>query len=373
MDCGELAEHLIAVDTSTADGVERGVDMIGQWLRDRGVSVEEHRVRNGLPSLIARRGVGPTRVALCGHADVVPGEPMQFRPRRAGNRLVGRGAYDMKAALAAMMIATVEMPEHADVQAILVVVPDEERTDLVRSGDLSPENSTHTLVARGLLEADIAILGEPTDLHVGIEAKGVLMLRVQLSGRGAHGSTPWEGDNAILKAHEAFRTIQGLPFAQHSSETFSSPSVNLARIQGGDVLNRVPDQCWIDVDIRYLPGQDPTEIVTQIHRATGAAARILLHQEPVGVAAAHRLVAPLIDVARSVEPEAAGVGRHGASDAVAFTRHGIPAVEFGPTGAGHHGPEEYVDLAGLQAYEAALANFLRTAGARSDDADGPTS
>ena len=115
---------------------------------------------------------------------------------------------------------------------------------------------------------DFAITGEPTDLHVGVQAKGVLAGRLEVRGKAAHGSTPWLGDNAVLKAVDVFRRIESLPFSRESSELFDRPSINLGRITGGDALNKVPDLCTMDLDIRYLPGQDPGDILEQI-RAIG--------------------------------------------------------------------------------------------------------
>ena len=123
----------------------------------------------------------------------------------------------------------------------------------------SEDRGSDFLVDRGLT-GEFAITGEPTDLHIGVAAKGVLALKVTVAGRAAHGSTPWLGDNAILRAIEMFRGLESLPFARESSEHFDRPSINLGRIQGGDALNRVPDRCTMDVDIRYLPNQDPIEI-----------------------------------------------------------------------------------------------------------------
>src|SRR5213079_592506 len=111
---------------------------------------------------------------------------------------------------------------------------------------------------------DFAITGEPTDLQIGVQAKGVLLLRLDVRGRSAHGSTPWLGDNAVLKAMDVFRAIESMPFARESSELFDRPSINLGRVFGGDVPNKVPDHCVIDVDIRFLPGQDADEILHEV-------------------------------------------------------------------------------------------------------------
>src|SRR3954464_5470847 len=143
------------------------------------------------------------------------------------------------------------------VRVKFVSAPDEEAEDVER-------RSTDELIREGLLNGDFAITGEPTDLHIGVQAKGVCAVRVEVRGTSAHGSTPWEGDNAILKAYDVFRRIETLPFSRMSSDLFDRPSINLARIMGGDAFNKVPDSCGMDVDIRFLPNQDAGEILAQI-------------------------------------------------------------------------------------------------------------
>src|SRR5204862_6849428 len=104
-------------------------------------------------------------------------------------------------------------------------------------------------VSQGFV-GDFAITGEPTDLHIGVAAKGVFAMRIVVEGRAAHGATPWLGENAVLRAIEVFHEIEALPYARQRSELFDRPSINLARILGGDALNKVQDTCVIDVDVR---------------------------------------------------------------------------------------------------------------------------
>src|SRR3954467_4460656 len=155
-----------------------------------------------------------------------------------------------------MMCAARDLSTQSAVRVHFVCVSDEE-------SDEAEARGSDYLVEKGYT-GDFAITGEPTDLHIGIQAKGVLALRLEVSGTAAHGSTPWLGDNAILKAHDAFRRIETRPFSRESSDLFDRPSINLARIVGGDAFNKVPDRCTIDVDIRFLPTQDPGEILAQI-------------------------------------------------------------------------------------------------------------
>ncbi len=347
-----LAQRLIGYETSEPEAISEAAGFVRGWLEARGIEVSGDEVR-GLPVVMAE--VGPAEaptVVLHGHIDVVPGRPGQFDPRIEGDRLYGRGAYDMKGAVAAMMVVAASMRDQDRVRVRLGLVGDEE------SEEESERGSDH-LVDSGFL-GDFAITGEPTDLHIGIEAKGVLALRLDVGGTAAHGATPWLGDNAVLNAIDVFRSIESLPFARHSSELFDRPSINLGRIWGGDALNKVPDRCVIDVDIRYLPEQDPVAILEEVRALPGCEPTSLLTRPPATVDRESPFVRGLrASAAAHHHGEPMSVGRDGASDAVSFLRVGVPAVEFGPVGAGHHGPEEWVSVSSLATYQQALESFLR--------------
>ncbi len=349
-----LAERLIRYDTSRVEELIAAAGFVRGWLESRDLSVRDLD-HNGLPVLIAEvgpQGEGHPCVVLHGHLDVVPGRPEQFEPRVEGDNLIGRGAYDMKGGLAAMMCALKDLQGQERVGVRLVCVPDEESEEL----DL---RSTDSVVQQGL-GGDFAVTGEPTDLRIGVEAKGVLAMRIEVHGRAAHSSTPWLGDNAVLKAIDAFRAIESLPFSRQSTEMFDRPSINLGRIQGGDALNKVPDQCTMAVDIRYLPGQDPEEILAEVETIEGIEVTRTFVHPPVSVPRNNPFVRALRDaLSRTVTGERLSVGRDGASDAAAFLAAGIPAVEFGPVGAGHHGPEEWVTVSSLARYRRVLADFVK--------------
>jgi len=215
------------------------------------------------------------------------------------------------------------------------------------------------------LRGDFVVCGEPTDLQVGVQAKGVLILRIEVRGTAAHGSTPWLGENAVLGAVELFHRIGELPFARESASLFARPSINLGRIQGGDAVNKVPDCCVMDIDIRYLPGQRHEEVLRQVRSiAADAAVSVLIERPPAIVPPDHPYVLTLLETVGRHEPSAASVGRDGASDAVAFLGVGVPAVEFGPRGAGHHGPDEHVEIGSLGLYRRTLAELARTVAQR---------
>jgi succinyl-diaminopimelate desuccinylase len=354
MDERALAERLITYDTSTPEGMQSAAGFVKGWLEARDVEVTG-TVHNGRPVLAATVGPegGPT-IVLHGHLDVVPGHPEQFAPRIEGDRLYGRGAYDMKGGLASMMCAVHDLAEEERVRVHFVCVADEESEEIEARG-------SDYLVQQGYV-GDFAITGEPTDMHIGIQAKGVLAMRIEVTGIAAHGSTPWVGDNAVLKAVDVFRQIEVLPFARESSDLFDRPSINLGRIVGGDALNKVPDLCVIDVDVRYLPGQDADEIRAAVDALPDVTVVKIFHRQPAIVARENPHVQALGEAISRVAPpvgERLGVGRDGASDAISFLEAGVPAVECGPVGDGHHGPGEWVSIRSLSDYRRTLVEFVK--------------
>jgi succinyl-diaminopimelate desuccinylase len=347
-----LTERLVTYDTSTVEGLQVAAHFVKGWLEARDIEVQDHPYGE-LHVLTAEVGPpdAPT-VLFHGHLDVVPGHAEQFAPRIDGDRLIARGAYDMKGGLAAMMCAMHDLAGQDGVRARLLCVPDEESEDIER-------RTSDDLVRRGFI-GDFAITGEPTDLHVGVQAKGVLACKIAVHGRAAHSSTPWLGDNAVVKAIDVFRRIESLPFSRESSELFDRPSINLGRIAGGDAVNKVPDHCVMHVDVRYLPEQDPDELLAQMRTIDDMEILRTFVFPPAYVSRSNPYVVALCEVARAGgRGDSVSVGRDGASDAVSFLRAGVPAVEFGPCGAGHHGPDEWVSISSLARYRQMLVGFAR--------------
>jgi len=232
MDERALTERLITYETSALEGIRGAAGFVKGWLEARDIEVMSD-THDGRPVLAATVGApaGPT-VIFHGHVDVVPGRDDQFEPRVEGERLIGRGAYDMKGGLAAMMCATRDLAAQREVRVHFLCVSDEE-------SDIVDDTGSDCLIANGYT-GDFAITGEPTDLDIGVQAKGVLAMRIMVSGSSAHGSTPWGGDNAVVKAVDIFKQIESLPFARESSDLFDRPSINLGRIIGGDALTAFP-------------------------------------------------------------------------------------------------------------------------------------
>src|SRR3954464_15681114 len=157
MDERLLAERLITYDTSTIDGLRAAAGFVKGWLGSRDVDVADFE-HEGLPVIMADVGAseasGAPTVILHGHLDVVPGREEQFEPRIEGDRLIGRGAYDMKGGLAAMMFAVKDVADQKTVRVRFLIAPDEESEEI-------ESRSTDVLVSQGF-RGDFAITGEPT-------------------------------------------------------------------------------------------------------------------------------------------------------------------------------------------------------------------
>ncbi|SER32914.1 succinyl-diaminopimelate desuccinylase [Gracilibacillus ureilyticus] len=355
----QLLEELIEIDSSTKDGANHAIDYCAEWLKDRGLQVK--RVSNqGYRSLVCTIGEGEQTIVLNGHVDVIEGEKDQFRPFSRNNKMYGRGSIDMKAGVAAMMVTVAELKDRKlPAKVMLQLVPDEEKGGRYGSKYLADQG----------YYGDFMICGEPTNLGISVQSKGVLQLDFKIHGKPSHGSRPWDGVNAILKAYQLYEDILRLPFAEETDPPFfDKPSINLARLSGGTVYNKVPELCEMALDIRYLPKQNPDEIYQQIKEITDGEVNIHICNEPVKTKADHPYVKLLeSSIRKETQLEDVKVfGQHGSSDAQFFTKYGTAAVEFGPVGADWHGEDEMVYIDSVKEYVNILKEFVQTEVAASD-------
>lgn len=346
----ELLKELILIDSSTKAGANKAIEYCNQWLKEQALPAELLE-NNGYRMIVCEIGEGDKTVVLNGHVDVVSGHEEQFVPVEEDGRLYARGAADMKAGVAAMMYTAAKLKdEPLGVKLQLQIVSDEE---------IGGFNCSGYLVENGYT-GDFVICAEPTTLGIALQAKGSLRLDIEVAGKPAHGSRPWEGVNAIEKAYEVYGEILKLPFTRVSSEFYKAPSVNLAKINGGDAYNKVPETCTLFFDIRYLPGQTADEIIQQIEDAADGKVLVNMVGRPVETKREDPFVQALQPVVeKHISKEAVFFGQHGAADTSFFSKKGIPAIEFGPSGINWHGNEENVFLDSLYTYKDILIDFIK--------------
>jgi acetylornithine deacetylase/succinyl-diaminopimelate desuccinylase-like protein len=344
----ELAAALVAVESVNpalspdGSGEAEAAELVARWAREAGLSVELEAVRPGRPNVIVTApGTGGGRtLMLNGHLDTVGtvGTERPFSAEVRAGRLHGRGAYDMKGALAAALVAAARASEERLAGDLVVAcVIDEE---------LASAGTEHLL---GAHRADGAIVCEPTDERVCVAHRGFVGFEIETRGRAAHGSRPDLGVDAIAAMGPVLTRLAGLAEALPAGrkhELVGTGSVHASLIEGGQEYSSYPERCLLVGERRTIPGESRAAIEEELRRlvdGTGATLRLTLERRPLETDPAHEL--PQL-VARH-----AGGGLEGVAfwtDGALIAEAGIPAVVFGPRGAGAHEPEEWVELESLE-------------------------
>jgi acetylornithine deacetylase len=280
-------------------------------------------------------------------------------PRVEGDKLFGRGSYDMKSGVAAAMLtlaSAVHLRLRGDV--ILTAVCDEEHASI----------GTESALKR--VSADAAIVTEPTALDIVIAHKGFAWFTLETSGVAAHGSRPDLGVDAILAMGKVLNGVERLnqTLAQGSRHPLLGPaSIHASLISGGQELSSYPEHCSLSVERRTIPGESLSKIQDEIKSILDQEAKLNprfkgrfttgLVREPLEVPKTEPIVRTLREIAASqLKREPAFQGFTGWTDAALIGAAGIPTVIFGPGGAGAHAVEEWCNLAEvLTCHEVLLA------------------
>lgn len=256
-----LARALIAARSENPGGTEDAAAAVAaDALEGLDAGPQILRSDAGRPSVVAAIGSGERpHLAWNGHLDVVPaGDPGTWvRPPWDGmvddGRLIGRGACDMKGPIAAALAAG------AAIRRAGVELGGTLRYHLAADEEVGGIHGTMVMRDRGLIDQDACIVGEPSDLQIGLAERGGAWFTVTARGTAAHGSQPERGVNAIATmARFVLRVREVLPDIEHP--LVGRPSVNVALVEGGHAPNAVPDRCVADVDRRLIPGETIAEI-----------------------------------------------------------------------------------------------------------------
>jgi acetylornithine deacetylase len=337
----ELTRALVALDTVNpglvpgAPGERAAVELLAARLAPQGFAVEV--VGPGdRPSLLATRRVddGPL-LAFNGHLDTVGtgGMTDPFTPRIEDGRLYGRGACDMKAGVAACVVAAEGVPE-ANVQ--LALVADEEH------------DSLGTLAVLEHLGPDLpaaCVVAEPTWLELAASHRGFSLVEVEIRGRAAHSSRPEDGVNAVEHLGRLLHALR--------------PPLMATVVRGGEGPFVIPDRARATVERRTAPGESPHAGLEEV--------RAIIAGLGIDATATETLARPAWRLApgRLVELFDAALDRPPRFDApywmesALWEAAGVPTVVCGPAGGGLHQDVEWVELAQLTRYTEALREIIR--------------
>jgi acetylornithine deacetylase len=349
--------ELVAIDSVNpalvqgGAGEERIAEHVAGWLARAGLEVALEEAAPGRPNAVGvARGTGGGRtLMLVAHTDTVgvAGMEAPFEPRVEHGRLYGRGAYDMKAGLAGIMLAgraAVSRPLRGDV--IVAAVADEEHASV----------GAEALVRRH--GADAAVVTEPTALDVCVAHRGFVWLELETRGRAAHGSKPQLGVDAIAKMGPVVAGIAELDRslrARPGHPLLGPGSLHCSLIEGGQELSSYPERCLLSVERRTVPGETVESVEQEVQEVLDAAAgrdpelrvsaRAIFAREPFEVDEQEPVVRAVREAARDVlGREPAVVGHSAWMDSSVLAGAGIPTVVVGPGGHGAHATEEWVEL-----------------------------
>jgi acetylornithine deacetylase len=332
-----------------------------------GLDVTVEEVVPGRPNVVGVIEAGRPGPALmfCGHTDTVgvAGMPDPFTPVEREGRLYGRGAQDMKSGVAAMIDAArvVARDGLGAGRLVIAAVVDEEHSSI----------GADAVVKRW--RADAAVVTEPTDLAIVVGHKGFAWVEIEVAGRAAHGSRPLEGQDAILRLGRVLERLEALDRtlqARPPHPLVGTGSLHASMVAGGREWSSYPDRAVLQMERRTLPSESETcalEEVREILRQLAAddatfraSARDVFSRPAYEVSGDHALPGAMAAAVAHVTGVRARTG--GASfwtDAAVLAQAGIPAVLFGPGGAGLHSTEEYVNVGDVVICRDALVELVR--------------
>ena len=360
----DLTRALVALDTVNpalvpgAPGERAAVGLLAARLDARGFEIEIVGPP-ARPSLLAtHRGRADGRsLALTGHLDTVGVEGMDdpFSARVEGDRMYGRGTCDMKAGVAAMVVAAERAVESGhDGDVVLALVADEEH------GSAGCVAVLDHLTEGGRLP-DACLVGEPTWLDVIVAHRGFSAVEVELHGRAAHSSRPWEGVNAVTLLGRLLGAVEerdALLAAREPHPHAGHGSLMATVVRGGTAPFTLAARASAIVERRTVPGESLHAGLQEVESILDALALPGACRELVARDAWELSAAP---AARRLVELLPFDGRAGAPywmESAMWEAAGVPTVVCGPAGGGLHTDVEWVELEQLRAYELALTALI---------------
>jgi len=347
----------MAIRSTTGDAVRLGqaVQLVTDYLQDTPGLILRRYEQNGSPSVVAlTHDTLKPDLLLMGHVDVVPGRDDQFLPTEREGKLFGRGACDMKSGIAAMAwLWKILATEHKDLSVTLMLTSDEET---------GGQDGTRHLIEDVGYRPKFAIIPDggngPDDVIV--ENKGLLQLRLTAHGKAAHASRPWEGINAAEQMMLAVQRIKSL-FSEPSATVWGD-TCTPTTFSGGNGSNQVPESATCTLDIRITAQTKQGDLLEQIRTAaTPCDIELLLRGDPSQTLQTHPLLQAYAKLVPKYFGKQASFNRTpGGNDGRFLSPLGVPLLIVRPPSGGLHGPEEWVDIKGLEDYARLLLEYSIT-------------
>lgn len=261
----ELLQDLIKIPSVNPGGTEKQIALyIKDFLNSCSYDAKIYEYVQDRSNLVChiKSANSKKKVLLSPHIDTVPAgagwrhDP--FAGEKVGGRIYGRGAADCKinAAVALELIRQLSESEFAL-----------ENLDIIFAATADEETGSHhgfIPLIKELPFCDYSLILDGDDFTIGNAQKGLLHIKMDFSGHKAHGAYLDLGDNAVLKAMQAYSKLEDWVKAYNKKNKNADITVNLGQIEGGDKVNMVPDNCAMELDFRFLPPMELKVLIKEV-------------------------------------------------------------------------------------------------------------
>jgi succinyl-diaminopimelate desuccinylase len=347
----KLTKELILFRTTEdrKEELNKCIAFIKNYFNGSNVKIDEFNFKDKPSLFISFNGKKKQTLILNGHIDVVEGFDSQFVPEEKDGKIFGRGANDMKASVAVMIVLMKHLSEKKNPPKVgLMLVSDEE---------IGGDNGTKILLKKGY-KANFCLIGEPSKFHVETKHKGVLQVKVKAYGSSSHSSRPWLGDNAIEKMMKQYkRLINEVPVATRKHKWLTS--INPTNIIAQGPYNVTPSKAEMIMDIRTSEEYTNKKIM-ELMKKCGMKFTLLRNAPMMLNKKKNKDMRTLKKIAEKVlDKKVKYIKSCGGSDGRYFTGKNIPTVNFGPYGKNHHKAGEHMEITCLDQYYKILEKFIQ--------------
>jgi succinyl-diaminopimelate desuccinylase len=280
-------------------------------------------------------------ILLASHLDVVPAPDKMFTIERRGDALYGRGVYDMKFAASCyieLFKAHIDQLRHRNIGILFTT--DEE----INSSSMAQ------IMAWGLRPAVVLLPDGGDGWTIESRAKGTYGVELIAHGKTAHGSRPWEGDNALHRILDVVQTLRG----HYPSIDPAMPTLSATVLRSGDAVNQIPHFASVKIDFRCFDKHDLIDyrhLVADLARQYNLDLRLENHGDPVFFDPNH----PWVQNFQKTLAEQTGQDivyrdSYGATDARYFAQYDVPCIIIEPNGGGRHSDDEWIKASDLERF-----------------------
>jgi len=352
----ELVFNLIRFKTiaSNEDELKKIIDFTENYLKDNKLlKIEKFKVNNKY-NLIAKIS-DEVKVYFVVHLDVVDAKEEQFNPYLDGDKIVGRGALDMKGPAATVLYLFKNLNKFIPIG--LIATTDEEVGSL---------NGVKYITENMDIKADVVVIPDGgEDFNIITKGKGAFHFRVKSYGKSAHGSTTWLGANAIDKLLEFYKELKNIILEYNlddeNIENNWYNTLNLGKIEGGVKVNVVPDYAYAEFDIRFTEKytlDNIYNVVDYLTKKHNLELEVLSTGSPFSIDLNNKYLQKFIQSYKEILCEPKFSVEHGATDGRFFAAKNIPVITIYPQGQGLHSDYEWVSLSSLVTLFKLFYNFI---------------